>query len=168
MTICGGATAPWSFRRSAARGQPSRTEIAAATGLSHSTISTISSDLIAEGILAEAKSGEPASLKRGRPQVALALDPKAAAIVAVVLSLNFLSAAVIDYAGNTIVEEQRQALDPATCPPRRSSSECVGMVRQLVRRVEPSRGARPAHRAGRPGHHRCRLAQAAVVADHAA
>ncbi|EHH10063.1 ROK family protein, partial [Mesorhizobium amorphae CCNWGS0123] len=31
-------------------GQPSRTEIAATTGLSHSTISAISSDLIQEGI----------------------------------------------------------------------------------------------------------------------
>ena len=36
-------------------GQPSRTEIAATTGLSHSTISAISSDLIGEGILAESK-----------------------------------------------------------------------------------------------------------------
>ena len=35
--------------------QPSRTEIASATGLSHSTISAISSDLIAEGILTETK-----------------------------------------------------------------------------------------------------------------
>ena len=37
--------------------------------------------------------------KRGRPQVALGLDPDAAAVVAVVLSLNFLSVAVVDYAG---------------------------------------------------------------------
>ncbi len=39
-------------------GQASRTEIAATTGLSHSTISAISSDLIVEGILAETKGGE--------------------------------------------------------------------------------------------------------------
>ena len=39
-------------------GQPSRTEIAATTGLSHSTISAISSDLIQEGILAESKPSE--------------------------------------------------------------------------------------------------------------
>ncbi|RWE16274.1 MAG: MarR family transcriptional regulator, partial [Mesorhizobium sp.] len=46
-------------------GQPSRTEIAATTGLSHSTISAISADLIQEGILAESRPSETASLKRG-------------------------------------------------------------------------------------------------------
>src|SRR6186713_18396 len=55
-------------------GQPSRTEIAATTGLSHSTISAISSDLIGEGILTESKPNEPALLKRGRPQVGLSLN----------------------------------------------------------------------------------------------
>ncbi|TIN57653.1 MAG: MarR family transcriptional regulator, partial [Mesorhizobium sp.] len=94
-------------------GQPSRTEIAATTGLSHSTISAISSDLIQEGILAESKPSETASLKRGRPQVGLALKPEAAAVVTVVLSLNFLSVAVIDYAGQVIAEEQRR-LDTLT------------------------------------------------------
>ncbi|KAB2865132.1 MAG: helix-turn-helix domain-containing protein, partial [Bauldia sp.] len=54
-------------------GQPSRTEIAAATALSNSTISTISASLIEEGILAEVRAGESAALKRGRPQVALGL-----------------------------------------------------------------------------------------------
>ena len=80
-------------------GQPSRTEIAGTTALSHSTISAISSDLIGEGVLAEAKAGEGGPLKRGRPQVAIALNPSAASVVAVVLSLNSLSAALIDYAG---------------------------------------------------------------------
>src|SRR5262245_19625711 len=85
-------------------GQPSRTEIAAATALSHSTISAISSDLIAEGALAEARGGEGAALKRGRPQVAIALNPQAASVCAVVLALNALTASLIDYAGNTIRE----------------------------------------------------------------
>ena len=83
-------------------GHPSRTEIAATTGLSHSTISAISSNLIGEGILAESKASEPVSLKRGRPQVGLGLNPEAAAVMTVVLSLNFLSVAVIDYAGQWI------------------------------------------------------------------
>ena len=45
----------------------SRTALATSTGLSNSTISAISSDLIAEGILTQVKSGETASLRRGRP-----------------------------------------------------------------------------------------------------
>jgi predicted transcriptional regulator len=79
-----------------ASGRLSRTEIAAATGLSHSTISTISADLIGEGILAESKAGEPVAQKRGRPQVDLDLNPRAAAVMVVVLSLNSLSVALID------------------------------------------------------------------------
>lgn len=121
-------------------GQPSRTEIAATTGLSHSTISTISSDLIGEGILAESKGGEPALMKRGRPQVGLALDPDAAAVVAVVLSLNSLSAALIDYAGNTIAEESRrlvtQRMEADTLV-----DECIGIVRRLIEAGNKGTGA---------------------------
>lgn len=85
--------------------QPSRTEIASTTGLSHSTISTISSDLIGEGILVEVKNGETAALKRGRPQVALGLNPRAAVVISAMLSLNSLSASAIDYAGTAIAHD---------------------------------------------------------------
>ncbi len=111
-------------------GQPSRTEIAAATALSNSTISTISASLIEEGILAEARGSENAGLKRGRPQVALGLNPGAAAVVAVVLSLNALSATLIDYSGREIASD-------ATRPPTLtlSEAELVEAVRAAVRRV---------------------------------
>lgn len=112
-------------------GQPSRTEIAATTGLSHSTISAISADLIQEGILAESKPSETASLKRGRPQVGLALNPEVAAVVTVVLSLNFLSVAVIDYAGQVIAEEQRR-LDTLTMPREELIGECIAIVRRRL------------------------------------
>src|SRR4026208_2542331 len=66
-------------------GQPSRTEIAATTGLSHSTISATPSALLGEGIVVEGKRSEAGALKRGRPQVGLGLNPEAAAIMTVVL-----------------------------------------------------------------------------------
>ncbi|RWM97217.1 MAG: ROK family protein [Mesorhizobium sp.] len=112
-------------------GQPSRTEIAATTGLSHSTISAISADLIQEGILAESKASETVSMKRGRPQVGLSLNPQAAAVLAVVLSLNFLSVAVIDYAGQVVAEEQRR-LDTLTMSRDALIGECVGIVRRRL------------------------------------
>lgn len=89
-------------------GQPSRTEIARVTGLSHSTISAIASDLLNEGILVETKTAEPGATRRGRPQVALGLNPQAAAIITLVLSLNMLSATLVDYAGNSIAGEERR------------------------------------------------------------
>jgi predicted NBD/HSP70 family sugar kinase len=111
--------------------QPSRTEIARATGLSHSTISAISSDLIEEGILAETKGGEAVLLKRGRPQVALALKPEAAAVVTIVLALNFLSVAFVDYAGQTVTSEQRK-LSTLTLPEEELIGECLAMVRRRL------------------------------------
>lgn len=94
-------------------GQPSRTEIAAATGLSASTISAIAADLIAEGVLVEVKgldvrAADAAAGRRGRPQVALGLNPANASVVAVVLALNHLEASLIGFDGVSIdAVEQR-------------------------------------------------------------
>jgi len=118
-------------------GTPSRTEIASTTGLSHSTISAISSDLIAEGMLTETKGGEHAAARRGRPQVALALDPRAATVIVAVLSLNDLSAAIIDYSGGVVAEEQR-ALSTATMPRDALVGECTAMLQRLMARMPPA------------------------------
>ncbi len=89
----------------------SRTELAAATGLSASTVTAITSALLVADYLVEAPrkdngtGGEPAVLgRRGRPQVALALNPRAASIGALTLTLNRLSAALVDYSGSVILE----------------------------------------------------------------
>ncbi len=118
--------------------QPSRTEIAAATVLSHSTISTISASLIEEGILAEIRGGESGALKRGRPQVALGLAPGAATVVAIDLSLNALSATLIDYAGREIARD-------GTRPPTLTLSRdgLVEAVKAAVRRALATAG--PGH-----------------------
>lgn len=119
--------------------QPSRTEIASATGLSHSTISTISADLIGEGILAEPKGGEQPATRRGRPQVALALDPTAGTVAVAVLSLNHLSAAIIDYSGGMVAEEKR-ILSTATVHRDDLVSELVAMLRRLTAGHTAGRG----------------------------
>lgn len=112
-------------------GQPSRTEIAGVTGLSHSTISAISSNLIAEGILSEAKGAEPSTLKRGRPQVAIGLNPDAAAVLTLVLSLNSLSGTLCDYAGQVIAEEHAR---PSTMTIGREAliAEVTAIARRLI------------------------------------
>ncbi|WEX10031.1 ROK family protein [Chelativorans sp. AA-79] len=83
-------------------GQPSRTEIAGLTGLSHSTISAIASDLIEAGAMRETGQGDPPPLRRGRPQVAISLNPDAASVVCLYLSFNSLSAILVDYRGEVI------------------------------------------------------------------
>ncbi len=86
---------------------PSRTDLTTVTGLSHSTISAITADLIAEGVLVENRMPDATAAKRGRPQIAVKLNPQAATIVAVVLSMNSLTANLIDYSGTSIAQEQR-------------------------------------------------------------
>jgi predicted NBD/HSP70 family sugar kinase len=114
--------------------QPSRTDIARVTGLSHSTISAISGDLLAEGVLTEVRSGETA-LKRGRPQIGIGLNPGAASIITVVLSLNSLAAALIDYAGNVVAEDHRRL---ATLSASRDElmAQTGAMVQRLLARPE--------------------------------
>lgn len=110
--------------------QPSRTAIAAMTGLSNSTISAICSDLIAEGVLTQTSAGSPRP-KRGRPQVGLALAPGAAAVVTVVLSFNFLAATVVDYAGGIIIEEQDR-LDTLAASRAELMGECAAIIRRCL------------------------------------
>jgi predicted NBD/HSP70 family sugar kinase len=114
-------------------GQASRTGIAADTGLSHSTISSISKDLITEGILEETRGGEPGVSRRGRPQIAIRLSPEAATVVTIVLLYNFLSVSVVDFSGKTIVEDRRK-LATLDLPAETLVSECVAMVRRLLGR----------------------------------
>jgi len=113
----------------------SRTEIAATTRLSHSTISAISADLIDEGILAEAKAGEHANARRGRPQVGLSLNAEAATVIVAVLSLNELSAATINYSGGLVAEESR-TLTTATISRDDLISELVAMLCRLTAGME--------------------------------
>ena len=123
-------------------GQPSRTDIAGSSGLSHSTISAISADLIAEGVLVETKSAEMPAARRGRPQVALSLNPDAASVVSVVLSLNVVSASLMDYTGR-VVAEQHLRLSTLTLP-RDELVEAVisatrGVVEHAAAGASPSR-----------------------------
>ena len=90
-------------------GSLSRTELSARTGLSASTVSTITSALVAEGILLEGETEQgTARGRRGRPQVALALNPMAATVGAVEIAVNSVTAALIDYSGDQIDESARQ------------------------------------------------------------
>lgn len=111
-------------------GQPSRTEIAATTELSNSTISAISADLIAEGILAEVKPAEGALARRGRPQVALGLDPARASVAIVVLTLNQLWATLVTYDG-AVAREEMTRLPTMTL----GRDALVGAVVEAVERL---------------------------------
>ncbi len=85
-------------------GSASRKGISTRTGLSASTVSAITSELLDEGVILRPHEEAPAHIGRGRPQVRLALNPDAGSVASVVLQLDAISAAITDYAGNRIAE----------------------------------------------------------------
>ncbi|MEP0520010.1 MAG: ROK family transcriptional regulator [Hyphomicrobiales bacterium] len=94
----------------------SRTDIGARTGLSAATVSAITSDLIADGFLVQASDTNSASPGRGRPKVALSINPDAALIGVVIFQLNFVSATILDYAGTTIAENSEEFVSAELTP----------------------------------------------------
>lgn len=87
----------------------SRTEIVSQTGLSAATVSTITSSLIADGILLSEDEPPPHGAevvsRRGRPRVTLSLNPQVGCIVVMVLAVSSLSGSLQDYAGHVLIQE---------------------------------------------------------------
>lgn len=114
----------WQNRRRILRllrqsGKLSRTDIAAATGMSNSTVSAIIAMLLTERALIEmpevpAENG--AEGKRGRPQIVLGLNPDYACVIAVNLALNVIDVDLVDYAGKRIGREELQTDTLITTP----------------------------------------------------
>jgi predicted NBD/HSP70 family sugar kinase len=86
-------------------GPLARVELGRQTGLSPASITAISSQLIADGILEEA--GEPQAAaenqhRRGRPLTHIDINPKSAHVAAVKLSIDGIELALADGRGNVI------------------------------------------------------------------
>jgi len=113
-------------------GQPSRTEIARLTGLSHSTISAIASGLIEEGTMREVGQGESVPMRRGRPQVALSLNPDAASVVCLYLSFNSLSVVLADYRGG-VIDERKHRLSTLDISRRDLLDTTIAAVEDIAR-----------------------------------
>lgn len=117
-----------------------RVDLGAETHLSPATITAITADLIAEGLVAAvsdeeagAESGE-VHARRGRPRVLLRLDAEAGYVLAVRVSFNSLVMELVDYAGQVIgrhepeiltLEETREGF------PRRLAGEIRDFVGRL-------------------------------------
>jgi predicted NBD/HSP70 family sugar kinase len=93
-------------------GSSSRVDLARETGLSRSTVSTLVSELQAEGLVVEREADDaPAPAPPptvGRPPVALTLNPAAGAVVGIDFGHEFVRVAVADLAGTVLEEERRE------------------------------------------------------------
>ncbi len=109
------------------QGVVSRKDIGALTGLSPATISAITADFLDEGILIPPPLEKVSSQGRGRPKVALQLNPEAAIVGAVYFQLNRVMAEIVDYAGTSLgefsagLESRKLTLDEI----RLALSQCI-------------------------------------------
>ncbi len=89
-------------------GASARVELGRLTGLSPATITTICAQLIQEGVISEANMPlvAPPSGKRGRPVVRLLLNPAAALVLAVKISIDDVMIVLSDFRGETIARNE--------------------------------------------------------------
>ncbi len=89
-----------------AAGQIARIDIARATGFSPATVTAITTDLVAAGLIEEAaaEGGAPAKLRRGRPRVTLGLRGAAHRIAGVKVAQRAITVLILDFAGAEIAD----------------------------------------------------------------
>src|SRR3954471_1171373 len=108
-------------------GQISRADIARRTGLSRSTVSSLVSDLQADGLVVERpEPGSAYGAQGGRPPILLSFDASAGAALAVHFGHSHLRVAVSDLA-STILAERTRPLDTD-----HDAYEGLDMAAQLV------------------------------------
>jgi predicted NBD/HSP70 family sugar kinase len=85
-----------------------RVELGRATGLSPASITSISAQLLQEGVIKELNAAQSANQasKRGRPVVQLALNPDAAKVIAVKLAIDDIMITLADFRGEIIARNE--------------------------------------------------------------
>ncbi len=87
-------------------GPMARVMLGRQTGLSPATVTAITSDLMAEGLLKEVKSEPPASpASRGRPRVLIDLNEESSFVLGIKLSMNELRYMLGDMKGQIVAEK---------------------------------------------------------------
>ncbi|MFI6041646.1 ROK family protein [Nocardia sp. NPDC051321] len=122
------------LRHVAERGPCARTEIAAATGLSHASVTTMVADLTARGLVSE--DGILNRGGRGRPRQLLRMIPQRASTIGVQISSDQLRVAVADLAG-TIVWRDATAHYGAAGIPAAMADAIAAAVRRAITAAPP-------------------------------
>jgi predicted NBD/HSP70 family sugar kinase len=91
-----------------ALGPMARIELGRSTGLSPASITSISSQLIAENIVEELAMVPPPEARRGRPIVRLGLKPTVAHVLAVAIAIDAVKLALADFSGKVVHEATLQ------------------------------------------------------------
>jgi predicted NBD/HSP70 family sugar kinase len=110
-------------------GQASRTDLARYTGMQPSTISTLTGDLVRDGVLDEVASRD-ASPRGGRRQILLAVAGGRPAAVGLHIGVHYVSGAVIDARGEPLLTSRIDR--PAEGTPAHAVDVAAGHVLDLL------------------------------------
>lgn len=93
------------FERVRATGQIARVQLAKDLGVSPASVTTVTSDLIAAGLIEEIAASREADPGRGRPAVALGVRADSHFVAGMKLSDRDQTAVIVDFAGNIIAQD---------------------------------------------------------------
>lgn len=93
------------FERVRAAGQIARVQVAKDLGVSPASVTTVTSELIAAGLIEEVSASRDTDQGRGRPAVALGVRPTAHYVAGMKLSDRDQTAVIADFAGNIIADD---------------------------------------------------------------
>jgi predicted NBD/HSP70 family sugar kinase len=110
----------------------SRADVAAATGLNKTTVSSLVSELLKRRLLREVGT---AGNRVGRPAVMLALDGASYAAIGVEVGADYLTAVAVDIAGRVVLSWRRALPGAASAPPR-AVTAVAALTRRVVARAE--------------------------------
>lgn len=105
----------------------SRAEIAQATGLNKSTVSSLVESLLDQSLIHETGTK---SAGAGRPARMLEINPSAGGIIGAVFGVDFISAAVTDFSGRMLWREDRTAA--FTDGQERTMAEALVLIQQAI------------------------------------
>ncbi len=107
LTAPGGAQKPLRqqvFERVRAAGRTPRIDVAKDLGISPGSVTALTSDLIAAGLIHEIETPHPSGSPRGRPPVALSVEPTARHVVGMKLGDFSHSAVLVDFGGTPLAQ----------------------------------------------------------------
>lgn len=115
-------------------GPLSRSQVAAATGLSNATLTAIAAELVGDGILVELAEAPSASTKsRGRPAVRLAHDRNAGYVLLIEIDVNRCRMSLIDYSG-VLIDRIESAVGPTLFAEKLPASYFVERIGTMISR----------------------------------
>lgn len=116
-------------------GRIARVDLARETGISPATVTSITAELIREGLIEETGTSPAADLRRGRPRVDLKVRGAARIVAGMKLSHQAITVALIDFEG-ALVGEGKLELDHA----RHSASDLLPLLRLSLLQTLDSAG----------------------------